>query len=164
MTWHTWMRVVKVGERGVDEAGRHAAGLQQIPRSGRWPGGGGDLPVPVAVDHGDNPVDQVAEPVGEFGGTPDEVPDVYRDRSPLSRASACQTPLLLIVGESDMCCHPIESEQFYRVLKSHDVPARMLRLPGSPHGGSHTGPVPARVAQNQALLDWFNRYLAPAAM
>lgn len=96
---------------------------------------------------------------GEFGGTPDEVPDVYRDRSPLTYAAACQTPMLLIVGESDMCCHPIESEQFYRVLKNHGVPARMLRLPGTAHGGTHTGPVPSRIAQNEALLDWFGRYL-----
>jgi dipeptidyl aminopeptidase/acylaminoacyl peptidase len=97
---------------------------------------------------------------GEFGGTPDEVPDVYRDRSPLSYAAGCETPLLLVVGESDMCCHPIESEQFYRVLRSRGVPTAMLRLPGTAHGGTHTGPVPARIAQNEALLDWFRRYLA----
>jgi len=97
---------------------------------------------------------------GEFGGTPDQVPDVYRDRSPLTYAAACDTPLLLIVGELDMCCHPIESEQFYRVLRNRGVPTRMLRLPGTAHGGTHTGPVPARIAQNEALLDWFGRYLS----
>lgn len=97
---------------------------------------------------------------GEFGGTPDEVPEVYRDRSPLTYAADCRTPLLLIVGELDMCCHPIESEQFYRVLKAGGVPAKMLRLPGASHGGTHNGPVPARLAQNQALLDWFGRYLS----
>ena len=99
---------------------------------------------------------------GEFGGTPDDVPEVYRERSPLTYAPACATPLLLIVGESDMVCHPIESEQFYRVLKSRGVPTAMLRLPGSSHGGTHTGPVPARIAQDQALVEWFSRYLAPA--
>jgi dipeptidyl aminopeptidase/acylaminoacyl peptidase len=46
------------------------------------------------------------------------------------------------------------------VLKAGGVPARMLRLPGSSHGGTHNGPVPARLAQNQALLDWFGRYLS----
>jgi hypothetical protein len=40
------------------------------------------------------------------------------------------------------------------------VPTAMLRLPGTAHGGTHTGPVPARIAQNEALLDWFRRYLA----
>ena len=35
-----------------------------------------------------------------------------------------------------MRCHPIESEQYYRVLKRNGVPTEMLRLPGSPHGGA----------------------------
>jgi dipeptidyl aminopeptidase/acylaminoacyl peptidase len=97
--------------------------------------------------------------VPEFGGPPSEHPDAYRDASPLTYASSCRTPLLFVIGEQDLRCHPIESEQFYRVLKTNGVPSEMVRLPGSSHGGSAYGPVPARIAQNEALVDWFVRYL-----
>jgi dipeptidyl aminopeptidase/acylaminoacyl peptidase len=98
----------------------------------------------------------------EFGGPPHELPDEYRERSPLTYAANCRTPILFIVGESDLRCHPTEAEQYYRVLRSNGVPTAMLRLPSSSHGGSSTGPVAARVAQNEALVEWFRRYLAPA--
>jgi hypothetical protein len=35
----------------------------------------------------------------------------------------------------------------------------MLRLPESPHGGSIEGAPIVRRAQNEALLDWMNRYV-----
>lgn len=95
-----------------------------------------------------------------FGGTPYDVPDVYRDGSPLTYAPDCTTPLLFIVGEDDATCTPGQSEQYYRVLKAGGVPAEMLRLPKSAHSGSWDGPVPARAAQNAALVEWFTRYLA----
>jgi dipeptidyl aminopeptidase/acylaminoacyl peptidase len=97
--------------------------------------------------------------VAEFGGPPSEHAEAYRDASPLTYAPNCRTPLLFVVGEQDLRCHPIESEQFYRVLKTNGVPTEMVRLPNSSHGGSATGPVPARIAQNQALVDWFTRHL-----
>jgi dipeptidyl aminopeptidase/acylaminoacyl peptidase len=97
----------------------------------------------------------------EFGGTPTELPEAYFRSSPLSYATNCTTPLLFVVGEEDLRCHPVESEQYYRVLKSKGVPTEMLRLPGSSHIGTWNGPVASRIAQNEALLDWFTRYLAP---
>jgi hypothetical protein len=40
----------------------------------------------------------------------------------------------------------------------------MLRFPNTSHGGSARGPIGHRRAQNEALLDWMNRYVlgAPA--
>jgi dipeptidyl aminopeptidase/acylaminoacyl peptidase len=96
----------------------------------------------------------------EFGGTPDEMQTAYREQSPLTYAANCKTPLLLVVGESDMRCNPIESEQFYRVLKSNGVTTEMLRLPNSSHLGTWIGPVTARTAQNEALVEWFTRFLS----
>jgi dipeptidyl aminopeptidase/acylaminoacyl peptidase len=95
----------------------------------------------------------------EFGGTPDELPEVYRERSPLTHAPACRTPLLFVVGDEDLRCPPSESERYYRVLRSNGVPTGMVRLPGSAHTGSWDGPVPARMAQNEALVEWFTWYL-----
>ncbi len=96
----------------------------------------------------------------ELGGTPHEAPDNYRARSPLTHAPNCRTPLLFVIGEHDMRCHPVEAEQYYRVLTANGVPTEMLRLPNSSHIGTWNGPVPARMAQNEALVEWFTRYLS----
>jgi dipeptidyl aminopeptidase/acylaminoacyl peptidase len=95
----------------------------------------------------------------ELGGRPDEVPEVYAEHSPLTYAARCTTPLLFIVGESDLRCPPIEAEQYYRVLKATGCPTAMLRLPNSGHLGTWSGPPVARAAQDEAIVQWFNRHL-----
>jgi dipeptidyl aminopeptidase/acylaminoacyl peptidase len=88
-------------------------------------------------------------------------PDRYAELSALQHAPRCSTPLLFIVGEGDLRCPPSQAEQYYRVLKSTGCPSEMLRLPASDHLGSWGGPVSARAAQNEALVEWFRRYLLP---
>ena len=39
-----------------------------------------------------------------FGGTPDELPDLYRERSPITWAEQVRAPVLLMVGENDTRC------------------------------------------------------------
>jgi dipeptidyl aminopeptidase/acylaminoacyl peptidase len=97
--------------------------------------------------------------VAELGGHPHEIPDVYRRCSPITYAHRCTTPTLLIQGEADYRCPAEQSEQFYAVLKANGCPVEMLRLPASSHGGSIRGRPPLRRAQNEALLEWMNRYL-----
>jgi hypothetical protein len=48
------------------------------------------------------------------------------------------------------------------VLRVNEVPAEMLRFPNTSHGGSVRGPIGHRRAQNEALLDWMNRYVLGA--
>jgi dipeptidyl aminopeptidase/acylaminoacyl peptidase len=97
--------------------------------------------------------------VAELGGHPHEIPDVYRRCSPITYAHRCTTPTLLIQGEADYRCPAEQSEQFYAVLKASGCPVEMLRLPASSHAGSIRGAPPLRRAQNEALLDWMNRYM-----
>lgn len=97
--------------------------------------------------------------VEELGGKPHEIPDVYRRCSPITYAHRCTTPTLLIQGEADYRCPAEQSEQFYTVLKANGCVAEMLRLPGSPHGGAISGAPILRRGQNEALLDWMNRYV-----
>lgn len=47
-----------------------------------------------------------------MGGTPDEVPDRYRERSPSTYLDAVRTPVLLIAGEHDSAC-PIRQVRWY---------------------------------------------------
>jgi dipeptidyl aminopeptidase/acylaminoacyl peptidase len=95
----------------------------------------------------------------ELGGKPHEIPDVYARCSPITYAHNCTTPTLLLQGECDYRCPVEQSEQFYTVLKANGCTVEMVRFPGSSHAGSIVGPIPVRKAQNEALLDWMNRYV-----
>ncbi len=97
--------------------------------------------------------------VRELGGLPHEIPEVYRRCSPITYAHRCRTPTLLIQGEADYRCPTEQSEQFYAVLKASGCVAEMLRLPGSSHAGAIHGAPAHRRAQNEALLEWMNRYV-----
>jgi dipeptidyl aminopeptidase/acylaminoacyl peptidase len=95
----------------------------------------------------------------EFGGKPHEIPDVYRACSPITYAHRSTTPMLLIHGEEDLRCPISEAEQFYRALKDVGCETELLRIPRCSHLGDSCGPLSARLAQNQALISWFKRYL-----
>jgi dipeptidyl aminopeptidase/acylaminoacyl peptidase len=97
--------------------------------------------------------------VRELGGTPYEAEDVYRRCSPITYAHRCTTPTLFLQHESDYRCPAEQTEQFFTVLRVNGVPAEMLRFPNTSHGGSIVGPIGHRRAQNEALLDWMNRYV-----
>lgn len=58
-------------------------------------------------------------------------------------------------------CPAEQSEQFYSVLRANGCVAEMLRLPGSSHGGAIGGKPAIRQAQNEALLDWVERFVPP---
>jgi dipeptidyl aminopeptidase/acylaminoacyl peptidase len=100
----------------------------------------------------------------ELGGRPHEIPDVYRSRSPLTYAHRCSTPTLLVHGEDDLRCPIAEAEQFYRALQDVNCVTELIRIPNCSHLGTSVGPLAARQAQNQALIDWFGRYLRGDAL
>lgn len=97
--------------------------------------------------------------VRELGGTPYDAEDVYRRCSPITYTDRCTTPTLFLQHESDYRCPAEQSEQFFTVLRVNGVPAEMLRFPNTPHSGSVIGPIGHRRAQNEALVDWMNRYV-----
>ncbi len=94
-----------------------------------------------------------------LGGHPHDDPAAYAERSPLTYASHCTTPLLFIVGENDFRCPPSEAEQYYRALKTKGCQTEMLRLPKGGHVASWIGAPVLRAAQNDALVEWFSRHL-----
>jgi dipeptidyl aminopeptidase/acylaminoacyl peptidase len=97
--------------------------------------------------------------VRDLGGRPDEVPDVYRAGSPMSYAHRCTTPTLLLHGEDDYRCPITEAEQFHRALHDVGCVTELVRIPGCSHLGDAIGPLHARRAQNEALVEWFERHL-----
>jgi len=97
--------------------------------------------------------------IKEFGKPPYQMQEKYWCCSPIAHAHCCCTPTLLIQGEADYRCPAEQSEQFYTLLKANDCIVEMLRFPKSSHSASVTGAPLVRHAQNEALLDWFNRYV-----
>jgi len=95
----------------------------------------------------------------DLGGRPDEIPDVYRSRSPLTYAARCRTPTLMLHGDDDLRCPMAEAEQFYRALHDGGCVTELVQVPGMNHLGDATGPLSARRGQNEALLEWFERHL-----
>jgi dipeptidyl aminopeptidase/acylaminoacyl peptidase len=94
-----------------------------------------------------------------LGGTPNDVPEVYRKCSPMTYAHNCKTPTLLMVGEHDYRCPAEQTEQFYAALKAAGCTVEMIRFPESSHNGTVSGPLAARRTQNEAMLDWLRRYV-----
>jgi dipeptidyl aminopeptidase/acylaminoacyl peptidase len=99
--------------------------------------------------------------VEQIGATPWEAPEEYRRSSPLSYAHLVTTPTLLIQNEQDWRCPPEQAEQFYARLKVVGCETEMVRIPDASHSGTISGPVPGRVARNEALLDWLDVHLHP---
>ena len=97
--------------------------------------------------------------VEQMGGHPHEIPEVYERCSPLTYAHRCVTPTLLVQSELDYRCPAEQSEQFYTVLKAVGCTVEMLRQPGGYHGASISGAVNLRRAHNDAMLEWFARYV-----
>lgn len=98
--------------------------------------------------------------INEVGGLPQEIPEIYVKTSPITYAHNCKTPTLMIQHDNDLRCPPEQSEQFYAALKEAGCVVEMLRMPGTPHGGSIVGPLETREARSQALLDWFVKYVS----
>jgi dipeptidyl aminopeptidase/acylaminoacyl peptidase len=92
-----------------------------------------------------------------FGKMPWEDPQQYWRRSPLSLVGNVKTPTAIMVGEDDHRTPPGESEQFYAALQLRAIPTALIRVPGASHGGLAERPSQL-VAENAAILAWFDRY------
>ncbi|GAB7029999.1 prolyl oligopeptidase family serine peptidase [Streptomyces sp. NPDC021749] len=63
-----------------------------------------------------------------------EVPDRYRERSPLHRADRITAPFLLLQGLDDVICPPAQCERFLTAVAGRGVPHAYLAFPGEGHG------------------------------
>ncbi|MFI1971262.1 prolyl oligopeptidase family serine peptidase [Streptomyces cinnamoneus] len=63
-----------------------------------------------------------------------EVPDRYRDRSPLARADRVSAAFLLLQGLADPICPPAQSERFAEAMAGRGVPHAYLTFEGEGHG------------------------------
>lgn len=59
-----------------------------------------------------------------FGGSPDELPDLYRERSPITYVDRVKTPVLIITGANDTRCPKRQVDNYVAALAEHGVPHR----------------------------------------
>ncbi len=93
--------------------------------------------------------------VALYGGTPEEVPDLYRERNPMTYVDRAVAPVLVIAGEQDPQC-PVEGiTPWVDALRSRGVPVDVHMYPE----GHHSNAVDQQVHHMQLILDFFGRHV-----
>ena len=95
----------------------------------------------------------------EYGGSPYDNHEFYRERSPLTYVANVKTPVLLLHSENDLRCPISQSEEFFTALKLHGCVSEFVRFPDESHGLSRTGQPVHRVERLERICDWFDRHL-----
>ncbi len=69
-----------------------------------------------------------------FGGTPEEKPDLYRERSPITHLAQLKAPLLIIHGENDSRCAIQPVIRFAQQAQANGQPVEMIITRDEGHG------------------------------
>lgn len=94
-----------------------------------------------------------------FGGSPEERPELYRERSPLTYAERVRTPLLVQVGENDTRCPLRQVLNYTRRLEELGKPFELDRFDAG-HGALVTE---ERIRQVEVLLRFAARHVPGVA-
>ncbi len=90
---------------------------------------------------------------------PHDALELLRERSPLTYATQCDTPLLILGGTSDTRINPSQPFMLYRAVKfATDTPVRYVQYPGEGHGNRMNV---YRYDYAVRTMRWFDEYLAP---
>jgi dipeptidyl aminopeptidase/acylaminoacyl peptidase len=84
-----------------------------------------------------------------FGGSPDEIPDVYRERNPLTYADAVVAPLLILAGENDSRCPIRQVWNYVGRLRERGVEPRVYTYTT----GHASFDIEERIRQSAVVLD-----------
>ena len=93
-----------------------------------------------------------------MGGTPEEVPGVYRSASPVSLASKQTAPILLIHGTGDEIVPCGESERFASALAEAGAEHELVIVPGAIHSFDLE---PPQRDLRPLVLSFFAKHLNP---
>jgi dienelactone hydrolase len=92
-----------------------------------------------------------------YGGSPDEIPEVYRERDPMTYAERVRAPTLIIAGENDSRC-PIEGiTPWVDAVRARGVEVK-VHLYGSGH---HANATQDNVEHMRMILDFFAAHGGP---
>jgi acetyl esterase/lipase len=90
-----------------------------------------------------------------FGGSPAEVPEAYRLRSPLTYVERVTQPLLVVAGENDPRCPIRQIDRYLDALAARGHPPEVYRYDAG-HGALV---VDEAIRQVEVVLDFLHRHL-----
>ncbi|QUG99665.1 S9 family peptidase [Saccharopolyspora erythraea] len=94
----------------------------------RWAGGVAGVPVADYVSaYADEMEPLRAYDRALFGGSPDDVPDTYRDCSPITYVDQVRAPVLVLAGDNDPRCPIQQILNYLDRLADRDVPFEFYR-------------------------------------
>ncbi|WP_059010999.1 S9 family peptidase [Streptomyces specialis] len=80
-----------------------------------------------------------------------EVPDRYRERSPVHHAERITVPFLLLQGLDDPICPPAQAERLLAAVAGRGVPHAYLAFPGEGHGFRRAATIERAIEAELAL-------------
>ncbi|QBI18258.1 S9 family peptidase [Egibacter rhizosphaerae] len=94
-----------------------------------------------------------------FGGGPEERPELWRDRSPLTHVDAVRAPVLIITGENDTRCPRRQVDRYVDALAARGVPHEYDVFDAG-HGSLA---VDEQIRQTALAIDFVARHLGTSA-
>jgi dipeptidyl aminopeptidase/acylaminoacyl peptidase len=95
----------------------------------------------------------------QWGGTPWENPEYYRDRSPITHLHKAKTPALILHAEGDVRCPIGQGEQTFATLEKIGLDVEFVRYPGGDHLFVWTGEPTYALDFYARILAWFKKHL-----
>lgn len=93
-------------------------------------------------------------------GDPAKQAELLKSLSPLFKVHFMKAPLLVLHGKNDTNVPAVEATQIVEGLKSRKIPVEFILFPDEGHGFRKLA---NRIRANIALVQWFGKYLKPAA-
>lgn len=94
-----------------------------------------------------------------WDGAPWETMERYIFHSPITYVHNMHTPLLIIHSEEDWRCPIEQAEQMFTSLTWLRQKVEFLKFEGANHDLTRNGHPRLRVENQEAIIDWFKRYL-----
>lgn len=92
-----------------------------------------------------------------IGGTIEEVPGVYKDRSPLYHADKIKAPLLILQGTDDAVVPPNQAELMVKEIREHGGRVKYVLFEGEGHGWRKAETIERAI---EAELAWYEEVFA----
>jgi dipeptidyl aminopeptidase/acylaminoacyl peptidase len=89
-----------------------------------------------------------------MGGSPMEVPELYRERNPMTYVDAVRAPMLIIAGEHDSRCPLGQIMTYAHALKARGGTVEIHLYPG----GHHTNDVAEQIRHVERVMEFFARH------
>jgi pimeloyl-ACP methyl ester carboxylesterase len=91
-----------------------------------------------------------------LGGSPMDLPELYRERNPMTYVNRVRAPMLLIAGEHDSRCPLGQVMVYAHALRArdHEVQVHLYAA------GHHATTIEERIAHTRITIDFFRRHLA----